>query len=259
MDTNSGGAMPNADPSPTDGMSARIPQWAIVVTVSTLPFLFALLRVGVVAGFNPGTAAAILTDVNPVAVVLGGVMPLIPTLMMLLTGWLLVVPPERWWRTIKSRFGVDSDAAHIVVGLLLSATITVVPWPTVALVGGVLIIAFAIRVLRPKYRWFARRNNASGFVVAFLVSTLLVTVLSDEPWMPMETVRLEGEDEIVGVVIGTNGNFTSLVENEERLVIRVPSSEVAERQICGTGSSPSLLGLWLQHDSARSYPPCSTG
>ncbi|MGY5046889.1 hypothetical protein ACWDE0_14785 [Streptomyces sp. 900105755] len=106
-------------------------------------------------------------------------------------------------------------------------------------------------------------NYSQGTVVAsVLVSyafALLIQFLgSDAPWVPAEQIDLKGGGREIAYVIESGDSWTTLLKDDPRSIIRIPSDSIKARKLCSAkGAEKGTETLWRLADShATVYKKC---
>lgn len=149
----------------------------------------------------------------------------------------------------------------LLTGLALLATIVAVMAAPMAILipSAALWIAY-----RPVTRWWYRRRglevrflpeSASGALLTVLVFTIASRSITADAWLPRERITTDTQT-LVGYVLGTEGNWTTILNHQPRYITLLQQSDIRRRVICQTSYdwySVSLMSLARM----RSAPPAT--
>jgi hypothetical protein len=210
--------------------------WALLTLI---PFIVVFLRVSVVSHFELSSAQVIVRDVAPVPLVLGTLLPLVPTVAAAIG-------------TLVLWFVVRRPSTHRLVTawltLLAIALFTFLDWRILA----ILVVAFGLSALvswQLGIRWMTFWRTAAALVAGVVLpATAIFATLSDRPWLPAERITTASEQVIVGYVLSESLVWTTILSDRDRKVTRVRNADVKGRVICATSEdrTDSLLAIILQ-------------
>ncbi|MEU7425969.1 hypothetical protein [Streptomyces sp. NPDC040750] len=73
-----------------------------------------------------------------------------------------------------------------------------------------------------------------GPVIALYSVTLLIQFFGNaKPWVPAELISLKDKKAEVGYVISAGDSWTTVLTEDSRIVVRIPSAKITSRTICG--------------------------
>lgn len=251
-----------------------------VKAIPVFVVVFLLLKAYVVARYSLTTAGA-LVSTAPVTVLVGTVTSYLNTVILLtFVGaaiWLF-----RRVRSSGHAGGMEDAGEHeheleaMVFGVFLiaflflpvPASISYFAWPFFRLLGYLLLVAalvyFAWRVigfLAPRAGFGFLRpilGRRSWFVALFVVVVLMPSLR--RPWVPSEVLvlrddiairdshlvngRLETSRYPIVYVLSTDEQWTTTLDTETRILLRLPTSSVQHRQVCRyRGQPPATVPL----------------
>lgn len=128
-------------------------------------------------------------------------------------------------------------------------------------VAGLVVLFEAWRVRRghpprPRPDGFDSTIGASALpVLAILIVAIFI---SDRPWLPSERLSFKGQEPVAGYVLSEDDQWTTVMHDDTRVVVRHPTPALTERTICaldGARSSQPPLALLLGWEPGT-YPPC---
>ncbi|GIF95838.1 hypothetical protein [Catellatospora citrea] len=93
-----------------------------------------------------------------------------------------------------------------------------------------------------------------GLAVFGLLGWLWVAT-RDTPWIPVERITQSTSSPIVGYILDEDGAwFTVMLENDRR-VVNIPSAQISQREPCSRGDerTPLVMLVWPK---AAHYPEC---
>ncbi|MBA2953748.1 hypothetical protein GON03_05420 [Nocardioides sp. MAH-18] len=269
----------------------------IVKAVPVLVVFFLLLKAYVVARYSLTTAGALVTAA-PLTVVVGTIMSYLNVAVLVLAvasgAWLV-----RYVRDVRRKgsqaadptSGEDIEPLAVIV---LATCLLLLPVPSttnftgaflrfVLYLGAVLIMVLGAWLI---VRGSARRRS-SGFLghlaskTSWFIAVAAVLVVAPTlrtPWVPAEVLVLRDEIAIqdshlqggklettkypVVFVLDENEEWTTVLDVESRILLRLPTSSVAHRQVCHyRGQPPGTVPLaaWLLgHRYQSPNGTCST-
>jgi hypothetical protein len=202
---------------------------ASAVSYTILASLFVFLKVLVASRFDTTTAAALLEATGIFAIVTGALalsMPYMSGLIFFLALAPYEVRGDTVWSPTWTRALRGLALTTRIVGLVLA--VTAVPWPMV-LVG-----ALALFVMR------GRQLPLASVVVLGVVTVVVLMLISDRLWIPVERVTLAAdvnpcettESECTAFVVDDQAPWATLLLYEPRKIVRVPAESIAARAVC---------------------------
>jgi hypothetical protein len=218
--------------------------------LTTVSFVFVVVKVYRVAGSDSATAQAIVSSSGVPSVVLGALVSLLPSLVTLaafLSALLLYYEVGRrsqrrlWWEVL---------VAGPLFGLLL------LPWPSAVVLFVILTAYVVARVWRAKREKEVVDKTIPDWP-ALAFSILISTFITPTMWLPPEVVSLVGEPEEVAYVLSSDSEWTTLLEDGSRRVIVVRTDDVESRTVCNlTGRPPRSLMQVIEGDGGQPNPEC---
>jgi hypothetical protein len=253
---------------------------AFVLIVSLIGLLLvSIIRLLIVAGYNPATALAILSSGGYVDTLLGAIIPLVPLfapylalvllffnrvilaiLTILATAFMTPVATTRAaalhlaradWQSVTHR-GLLAIIVMAVLGLVFVFLLTLVflgpgfvaGVRTVATVACIALIPFV------------------ATIYPFPLSNQFYTGVLKQPWLPAQVITLVSGPKVTGYVLSDNGTWVVVLDDPTRTVHYYRSAQVAARQICQIRPAPPrppLIPLYPGHlTSPTSTPACVT-
>jgi hypothetical protein len=237
-------------------------------------FSFLIFKVLSVVHFDLTTGLAVITAAGPVSAFLGAIFLTLPYALMVGIVYILSVVVlykhyERDQRILPIRLPIVLPRTICIVALIFFVILELLigPWPLLA--GGLPSLAAGMvagrvagrrmkrRVAHQLYspEKIAEKVNAQysqlRLVHYVLMVLVLLYLLSTQMWLPRESVRLAGRTTEIAYVLDAGGNWTSLLTDKERRIVRVPSDDVESRTICRTRKNTELSSWQLVQRAFR--------
>jgi hypothetical protein len=232
-------------------------------------------RILAIARFDISTAATILQTSGTTTAIAGTALTLLPFLLVLLVGGLSVVA-----FIDPSLLDVSQSVVLTAFWVCVGGTLCMAPAP-LAVTG--LLVALGVAATS----WVLRRRGHDTDVAAafrssrllraegtlFLVVTVMVPILVQRPWLPVQVIGIEDAQPVVGYVLGDADGKLAVLEDADRTVVFLDPATITSRRICsgpphvgGVASKlpqldlgGSLLSGLLWGDHVPKYDPCSDG
>lgn len=225
--------------------------FALVAT--TALFVFVAIRILVVAGMQPPTALAIMSSAGAVQVTLGVMVAsfwVLPAL-----GFLIGV---KW--LILAR-GEPGQGAMGLIALSFISMILFAPWKSALMITALAIALEASDFVFERWRGI-NRDLVSGSGMMVLALAFFVFLASPAVWLPAEVLTVQEEDssehtQIVGYVLNDSEGWASILTEATRVVLRVSSTSVKQRDICAIDrrlTGPSVMSFFVR---GTEVPLCS--
>jgi hypothetical protein len=238
--------------------------------------LVSVIRLLIVADYNPATASAIVSSGGYVDTLVGTIIPLVPIfvpyLALLLLFFNRVIPGLL--TLLATAFMSPVLPSPTAVHLATDDGSAVIHRNGLVLIGlGVLVIVFAVLLaweLRGLGFSVTVRTLSTVACIALLplVMRLYPFPLSNEfysglikqPWLPAETITLTSGQAFTGYVLSDNGTWLVVLTDGTRAIHYYRSLQVASQQICQITMQPPrqpLIPLFPAHLNApTSTPAC---
>jgi hypothetical protein len=253
---------------------------AFVLVVSLIGLLLvSVIRLLVVADYNPATASAIASSGGYVDTLLGAIIPLVPLfapylalvllffnrvilaiLTIVATAFMTPVATGRAaalslanddWQAIthRSLLAIIVMAALALVFVFLLIVVFLGPGfgagvKTLAIVACIALIPFV------------------ATIYPFPLSSQFYTGLLKQPWLPAQVITLVSGQKVTGYVLSDTGTWVVVLDDPTRTIHYYRSAQVAARQICQIRPGPPrppLIPLYPGHlTSPTSTPACAT-
>lgn len=230
-------------------------------------------RLLAVARFDVNTAATILSVSGTATAVAGTLLTLLPFGLVLATCFLALV------------VFIDPTLVHLssmwtgmLLALAVGATLSLVAVPlAVVTVAVVLVVALLGRLARrqhprPRVADVIASSRVLKVQTALLfVLLVLMPILLQRPWLPVQAVTLDSGRVLVGYVLGDAHGQVAVMADEDRTITFVETADIESRIVCsGTGVAGgsvgerlprvqlrgSLIGSLLWGDQIPRYPTC---
>jgi hypothetical protein len=260
------------------GRWRRPTAFALVVSLIGL-LLVAVIRLLIVADYNPATASAIASSGGYVDTLLGAIIPLVPLfapylalvllffnrvilaiLTILATAFLTPVATTR-----AAALGVANDEWQSLTHRSLLAIIVM------AVLGLAFVFLLILVFLGPGFGTGVK-TVATVACIALIpfVATIYPFPLTDQfytgllkqPWLPAQVITLVSGQKVTGYVLSDNGTWVVVLDDPTRTIHYYRSARVAARQICQIWPAPPrppLIPLYPGHlTSPTSTPACAT-
>ena len=259
------------------GRLSRSATIALIVSPIGL-LLVSVIRLLIVADYNPATASAIVSSGGYVDTLLGTIIPLVPIftpyLGLLLLFFNRVIPGilTLLAAAFMSPLFLARPAALHLPGHDWDSAIH--RGPLILLVMIVLAAGFAVLLaLEFLGLGFAVVARTAGTVACILLIPFVMNVypfpLTNEfytgvikqPWLPAEVITLTSGQRYIGYILSDNGTWLVVLSDATRTVHYYRSPQVASRQICQITREPPrqpLIPLFPAHlRSTTSTPTCA--
>ncbi|MGX5770486.1 hypothetical protein ACWKWN_07005 [Microbacterium trichothecenolyticum] len=249
---------------PTETPKSR-PRWLdIGVLLAVIPILLAAARVLLFSGGDPALFRVLVQTLNVPTVLLGTAITILP-IVALLPLFMFASEPSALRHFAKAPWFSFAFGAYFVVVI---AAVILGPWPSMGwtvLFGVALFLAFWLaRRLRNAVRAYRRGLTARSALMAGLpmvvrpptdawksstwgpvVVVLLALAGLQSMWLPSERLLLSDGTELTAFVLEEKTEWTTVL-TEERVVLRIETSQVDTRTVCEQGEFSSLLMTWAK-------------
>ena len=241
--------------------------------------LVSIIRLLIVAGYNPATALAIASSGGYADTLLGAIIPLVPLfapylalallffnrvipaiLTILATALMTPVATTRAaalhlaradWQSVTHR-GLLAVIVMAVLGLAFVFLLTLVLVGPGFVTGVRTVATVACIALIPLV----------ATIYPFPLSNQFYTGVLKQPWLPAQVITLVSGQKVTGYVLSDNGTWVVVLDDPTRTVHYYRSAQVAARQICQVRPAPPrppLIPLYPGHlTSPASTPVCAT-
>ena len=207
--------------------------------------------------------------VDPVEVVVGMGIQLLPLVPLVVAATLIVLPAAQ-----ESTSDQLQSAVAFVLGALGLATLgtaVLVPNRSGAYVGitiGAVLVVLA-RVLDPSRRgrrsglsavptdrWSAILRRSRQGALIFTAAVYLVLALSPTMWLPREIISRRDGTRSVGFVLGSDADRTVVLTSHSRRVVHLDTSSIRRRELCVLRDVDRPLLFALLGGSEARYDEC---
>jgi len=236
-----------------------------------------VIRLLIVADYNPATASAIVSSGGYVDTLLGTIIPLVPVftpyLALLLLFFNRVIPglltllAAAFMSPVALPRPVAVDlAGH---GWYLITHRNVLVLIALVLLAAVFAVLLVLEFMGLGFGVVARTAGtvASIALIPFVMTLYpfpptneFYTGLIEQPWLPAETITLTSGQAFTGYVLSDNGTWLVVLTDGTRTIHYYRSAQIASQQICevnGTLPKQPLIPLFPAHlNSPTSTPPC---
>jgi len=214
---------------------------AVIASVGI--FLFVGAKVWIIAHGNATTFKALLVNAGPAQVTLGTLTTSAPVAIVgLITVWLIteMTPPYvfdtgRRWRLDGWQLVTLNAGALVVAAVFLSAIFVFL---TLVVFFVYAMMMLARRELTEARAELTRLSARSPILIllwgmrAVMGIAVLFLLASDEPWLPVEIIKVENGDSHVGYVIADGNDELVVLLEDDRLVTRLHVDDVEDREYC---------------------------
>jgi len=250
---------------------------ALIVSLTGL-LLVSVIRLLIVADYNPATASAIASSGGYVDTLLGAIIPLVPLfapylalvllffnrvilaiLTILATAFMTPVATTR-----AAALGVANDDWQSITHRSLLAIIVM------AALGLVFVFLLILVFLGPGFGTGVKTvaTVASIALIPFVatiypfpLSSQYYAGLLKQPWLPAQVITLVSGQKVTGYVLSDNGTWVVVLDDPTRAIHYYRAAQVAVRQICQIRPAPPrppLIPLYPGHlTSPSSTPACA--
>jgi hypothetical protein len=236
----------------------------ITLLITVVISFWVLLKLLAVSKFRPETAQALLQSAGATQVIMGVFLAGLATLL-----WSIAMLALQFWVLSTERTS-PYHVAGVVLGV--SGAVLITPWPFAVLYGAsALILSGLALAIRRK-----RRQTPDGsempkglrrWAILSIGFFLLLHAVGGQMWLPSERIDRAGQDDFIGYVVAHDGGWTTILQDQGRVVLRFPTVSITGLQLCELPppkgaleffdwQEPSALEL-LGGDVTRP-PPCST-
>lgn len=215
-----------------------------------------VVRVLVIADGSLPTIYGLLTTVDPATLALSTLLTLYPTVLYVASVVALltfvdvrreVMDAPRWLNYAPYVFALD------LIYLSFSWWLVIL---FIFVLNASVPLLEDVRARRRGER-LPRRPVLNFIVVGSGLITLVFT--TEATWLPVEEIRLRQSESVVGYVLETESEWTSVLLDEDRTLLRVRTSDVLSRELCDNKERTTwdrrltdVLG-----DGPPTYPKCS--
>jgi hypothetical protein len=209
------------------------------------------LRLVRVSHFNAETALAVLSLSGTANVLLSVLLQTLPTFIAGAGVGLFVAARERGFKV------------HDLVVTAVLLAFLLVPWQVLLGVLALGVLDWLVNGRRGRRAVEQGRPAPVGadrpVVYGFLL--MMILLLPNAMWLPMEAVSVDGKKPTVGYVLHSGGDGLVLLRDDNREVVRLGQSGELERTYCETDDEgwtwdgASVLSLFMSEDQPR-YPDC---
>jgi hypothetical protein len=253
---------------------------AITLILSPIGLLLiSVIRLLIVADYNPVTASAIVSSGGYVDTLLGTIIPLVPIfapyLALVLLFFNRVVPAilTLLATAFMSPVVLAVPAARVLAGndwqlIIHSNPIYLI---FMVLAGLVFVFLLALEFMGLGFAVAARTVATVACIVLipfimklypFPLSNEFYAGLLKQPWLPAQTITLVSGQKFTGYVLSDNGTWVVVLDDGTRAVHYYRNVQVAAQQICQIRPAPPkppLIPLFPAHLNAiTSTPDCAT-
>ena len=237
--------------------------------------LISVIRLLIVADYNPVTASAIVSSGGYVDTLLGTILPLVPIFAPYLALMLLFF--NRVLPAILT-FLAAAFMSPVVLTRPAAVRLAARDWAVVThralvilVLMGVLAAAFAVLLLvEVMGLGFAVTGRTAATIASivllpfvarlypFPLSNEFYTGLIKQPWLPAETIALTSGQQFTGYVLSDNGTWLVVLTESGRTIRYYRSDKVAGQQICRAGPprpAQPLIPLFPAHLRAPTQTP----
>lgn len=218
--------------------------------VSAVAILVLVLRLMQVSRGNPTTASALLTTAGPLEVGVGVLVTMLPLIIMIAIAYGVVAYAEL---IIRRR---PLSRRHVAILWLL-------PWALLLLSLYSWLLALLLGALWAVTGYAAHRKQKDESMLPDLsILVVLVAVSLNSQgglWMPSEHIKLADGNAVVGYVVEMN-EWTTVLRDQDRVVLRIETDEVVERTPCVTEGSEHgrTVSSWIREGEQPVYPDCES-
>lgn len=203
--------------------------------------VIAILRVYFVSGFDLPTALAVLAIVDRTQLLTSSVL----TGLVFILPLIFIQPAFRKWVLAGNADGAPFSAQMRTALLWIPLSGIVVATFTLPLLGG-WFLGWVLYLLL--HRWVSRKAlkagkqppaknapllgpSSSNWLFATMLGLMAYTVLL-QPWLAREAVSLSGNEQVVGSVVGTQGEMTLVLGTGRAGAQWVPTEDIESRELC---------------------------
>jgi hypothetical protein len=224
-------AGPQSGPSSLAALAREVsqPLWTHLPLAITLAgFILAILKVSRVADGDLTTALALIRSAGASTILLGVFVPVMRTLFYLLIWWgMLSFIYEKGTLTQRRIF------LELAPVLSLLIIITFPHGFDFLAVGIMWVVLIAVLLLHRKKKAEWLSVLATFSVAPTVLATFFIT---STPWMPPERIATSSRGNIVGYVVSDENKWFTILVDQPRHVILLPSRDVVGRTICKTAA-----------------------
>jgi hypothetical protein len=235
-------------------------------TLTTTLILFSLvtLKVLAVVNFNPTEALALIGAAGPIAVVIGSIVAsiytLLPSAIFLILAAVFAYGARRGVRFKDLDRDILRGIGALVLGLF-ALSVFVIP------AAAFLTIFFTATAVFLLSNYFLSPSRSSVDLIlsyvllAIGVIGIITYLIGSSMWLPAEKITLQDQSSVtvIAYVLDDDGNWSSLLRESDRTIVRITTESIEHRAICRVSSyyqnkSPFQQGRTLYqviNDAAR--------
>jgi hypothetical protein len=240
--------------------------------LATLATLAIAMRVLYVSKFDPTVALAIVQE-GGAATILAMLLQTLPGAIGAIAGILAIAvlltylpPPPH---------GPRDRTITIVGGVAIIMALSVAPLSIIGLLAIIALIAIAVVIWAARSARLATSDEESpkadhvdatsaeprvrgvGTIFVTLVASFFVgeLLIATGLWLPAERFGFDGK-QIVGYAVAADGDWTTILVEENRSILRVPSEEIRTRELCSLENTAIWDRPWYAIFTPDVTPPC---
>ncbi|WP_255788467.1 hypothetical protein [Mycobacteroides abscessus] len=210
-----------------------------------MPLAVAALQLLIISRGDPATLRVLIQAADPLKVVLGSTLPLLPMVLYYLAPYYLErrirgesVPT--WW-----------SWAAIVITALAAFALPSALFGALAFIYASMVFVFI--------EWIIRRRGGKSvrvyYPILWMVAVIVLLAGLVGPWLPPEVVKIKGEGPIIAYVVSSNDGWTTLLRYGGGIKL-TRSADVLSRTVCNSRiRGRSALGQLLSWPEGN--PLCS--
>jgi hypothetical protein len=184
-----------------------------------------VVRLMQVSRFRTATALSLLGTGNPVLVVFGLFVSLLPTISLFLGALLIVYVVDRLKLLLHDRMRAAAAARILQLVMIALLAAVYLSWLSVL----VLLSVGGLAMWTPRARmkeWFLQ------LVLSYALLLFIYFLANQTVWLAPEVIHLREEGQIVAYTVEDEGPWTTLLTEEERVIRFVRSANVLDRTVC---------------------------
>ena len=225
-----------------------------LIATGAVVVLFVIRLFGMTNG-SITTTLGLLSSAGPVEVAFGTLVALFPAVLYVVSLVVIVTFLDVIRGATRRPAWLEYGLWILVFDLLY---LTVSFWIVLALVVLVFSLPAWLRDRSAKKRGVEPPRDHIFSDTAVIISTVLsLLVSSDDPWTPAEVVRAQNQEAVVAYVVDAAEGWTTLMLEEDRALVRVPTEDILKREVCvlPEEASSRTVGHFLGDDPPE-YPQC---
>ena len=236
------------------------------LVATALGFLLVAVEVLLAARLDHTVALAIVSTASPTVVLPGMLVAIMPSASVLAFygAWYFTYSAYRKHRPVafSTYVALAATGAFLLFVPMVPALLYlfVIPFPVLRQCWKAWRKRRALKKGKPEGKAATdegKKGYSDGFerLVSIFFVTLVALLMSGPMWLPSEDVRLNSGSQVTGYVLDSWSDWTSVLQDSTRTVLRIRTTDIESRTLCsiGTPRQGGLLDIGL---TVQALPKC---